>query len=303
MPCVRWGGVHPVRNRLDDALSVLQEALAIAGNIDAPSSESRLHETFARLCELRGDQTGALDHFKKFHELQARVVNDANERALRNMLLRFQLERTKIESEEVRRANTDLTRALEKEGSLNRALEEMNNEKSELIGIVAHDLRDPVASIKMLSGLSQDRSLPPEDAPQFVSAIQSASERALELITSLLSMNAVETGKVHYTFAMLAPYAVLDSVLAQFAKPAAEKAIVINRTLPPPGATISTDKNALREIAENLISNAVKYTPRGKNISIVEHRSTLPCSAFPCATKVPGFYPRIMRGCSGNFRG
>ena len=262
------GTIYEKQGRLDDAVEVLSRALTIAGRMDAPAAEERVREVYARLCETRHEYPDALAHFKRFHELRERVMSDANERAQRRMLVRFEVERGKIEREEIRRRNEELAHALETQAALNRALEDMSKEKSDIIGIVAHDLRDPIASIKMISSLLQDPSISSHDARQFVHAIQSACDRTLELITSLLSMNAIESGKMKFEYEMLNPCTIIENVLTRFATAAAEKSVSLHFTPAAVAGLIKTDKNALREIMENLISNAIKYTPREKNVFI-----------------------------------
>src|SRR6266487_361733 len=159
-------------------------------------------------------------------------------------------------------------------------LREMNDEKNEFMGIVAHDLRNPLGAITGYAEivLEETESLEPSSPEKFdrslkemtqcAGRIHETSRRMAEMVQNLLDANRIERGEMKLSLAPTDLTAVLASVVEAHRPRAAAKQQTIhlqNETAP---VTVVVDANVMVQVLENLVSNAVKYSPPGKNIFV-----------------------------------
>jgi signal transduction histidine kinase len=158
--------------------------------------------------------------------------------------------------------------------SANQNLVELNSEKNEFLGIVAHDLKNPLASI--LLGIEmlqryQDRMTPEQQTKKFVDMI-STSKRMQAIITNLLDVNAIDTGKVTLSPTQFNFSDAVHAVSDDYNERAKEKGITLNFETETDEVLAFADNNATVQILDNLVSNAVKYSPFDKNVWVVVRR-------------------------------
>ena len=161
--------------------------------------------------------------------------------------------------------------ALEKEANeRNKDLIKLNNEKNEILGIAAHDLKNPLSNIKMLAKLILDDSnLSKQEIEEFSTDILTTTERMSELIKNLLDINRIEQGNISLEKECFSAEEVLEELLNYCRDSAKQKDIQIYFDAMENGQyNIMADRRAFSQVMENLISNAIKYSPFGKNIII-----------------------------------
>ena len=147
-------------------------------------------------------------------------------------------------------------------------LREMNDEKNEFMGIAAHDLRSPLNAVKGYSEMIlEDGQIDPEQA-DLVRRIHEATERMVQMVQNLLDANRIERGEMKLNLAPTELTSLLGSVVETQRPRATAKQQTIhlqNETAP---VTVIADPNVMVQVLENLVSNAVKYSPPGKNIFV-----------------------------------
>jgi PAS domain S-box-containing protein len=141
--------------------------------------------------------------------------------------------------------------------------------RDDVLGIVAHDLRNPLSSILMSTALLAHRSAEPERRSRTpVEAIERATNRMNRLIEDLLDVTRMEAGRLSCELASVPPgQAMADAVETQqaFASSASLKLeLEASRELP----EIWADCNRLLQVFENLIGNAIKFTGPGGRITV-----------------------------------
>ncbi|MCS6809069.1 MAG: tetratricopeptide repeat-containing sensor histidine kinase [Bacteroidota bacterium] len=176
---------------------------------------------------------------------------------------------------EIELTNTELQSTIESLHQRNYELAELNREKNEILGIVAHDLKNPVSNIRMLAKLIRDEaeSLSTAEIIEFSGDIYTVSERMFELITTLLDVSAIEQGTLRFTFSVFEIASLAENVVNNYKARAQAKNITLhfeqnqNREgLERYTLVAYADKNATLQVLDNLLSNAVKYSPYGKNV-------------------------------------
>ncbi len=157
---------------------------------------------------------------------------------------------------------------------ISKKLEAANEFKSEVIRIAAHDLKNPLNSIIGFSRLVQDFPDDEEIRNEAAKSILNSAERMLDLITNLLNAETIEVGKMTLLKEEFNPTEVINAVLHEIGNHAQKKNQKIVEILNfPHEKNIIADKGKIFEVVENLISNAIKYSPLGKQITIKTEES------------------------------
>lgn len=151
----------------------------------------------------------------------------------------------------------------------NKKLISLNEEKNNLIKILAHDLRTPVNHIRGLSDLVQSNKNLDPDSKNYIEIINSSAERINKMITNILDIDALENNKMDIKKAKVDLIKLLENVVNSFENTALKKKIFIRFEYPQTGFEIVSDALMLTQIFENLLSNAIKFSPKESEIKIV----------------------------------
>lgn len=155
--------------------------------------------------------------------------------------------------------------------ALRQRAEEASRMKTELLGIVAHDLKNPLQSVLGFALLIREKVEPDSDIYLMVQTILNAAERILRNIDGLLKTAALEEGKIELHRTCYDMSRLVEDVVACNQTQAQNK----RQTLSfqgEQGCMAFIDPDRMREVMDNLISNAIKYSPEGKSISVrVQH--------------------------------
>ena len=146
-------------------------------------------------------------------------------------------------------------------------LREINEEKNEFMGIAAHDLRNPLGAVKGYAELIlEEPEMPRSDLQDSAQRIREATARMLEMVQNLLDANRIERGEMKLHL-MPTDLGQLISAVIEAQRPrAAAKQQQLHLQNEAAGVRVDVDPNVTVQILENLVSNAVKYSPPGKNI-------------------------------------
>ncbi len=179
----------------------------------------------------------------------------------------IQLATQKIQLED---QNNELNRVLEESQRTNEALQQLNHEKNEIMAIVAHDLKNPLSGISLTAEnlmLRADRNQD-EKIKKLAERIGTATERMMNIVSRLLDVNQIESGTLILRPTLNNIGDIVSSVIRQYEEQAKRKHIQVFSAISDTTLKILTDREALLQILENLFSNALKFTPSGKNIYV-----------------------------------
>lgn len=156
------------------------------------------------------------------------------------------------------------TRELER---LNAELLVFDEERNAFMGMAAHDLRNPAVKIRMLAEMIElegDYSEPRVRSD--LASIAATSTGMLGLLNDLLDVNAIEAGKVMLRPAALDAATLLRELHADFREAAAAKGLALVLAIAPAVPPVWADAAAIRRVLDNLVSNALKFSPAGKRV-------------------------------------
>lgn len=147
--------------------------------------------------------------------------------------------------------------------------EQANQFKSDLVNIVAHDLKNPLTTIVGMSHFIQEEQIGPEMMKDSAKAISGSAEQMVDLITDFLNIEAMEQGKINLHKAEVSLSELTGFVVASNKHLAEKKQQQVHLTVCDNAVSIvSGDSDRLYQSIENLFSNAVKYSPYGAPIDI-----------------------------------
>jgi PAS domain S-box-containing protein len=164
---------------------------------------------------------------------------------------------------------TDLTEAREGEEALRRALAA----RDQVLAVVSHDLRNPVAAAKGAAELLLEFDLSPARRKAQLETIDRAAARMDRLISDLLDVAAVEAGGLSIRPGSVDPRELLESVRRTFEPRALEAGLSL--VMEPTGVDVGllgADPDRLLQALENLVANAIKFSPRGSEIRLAGRR-------------------------------
>jgi signal transduction histidine kinase len=149
------------------------------------------------------------------------------------------------------------------------SLQEGERLKDEFFALVSHELRTPLTSIiGYLELVLDDEERLSDDARRFLEVVERNAKRLLRLVGDMLFVAQVEAGRLSLESVDVD----LDKVAAESveaARPAAQRAGVTLTLTPASVATIRGDRDRLGQMLDNLISNALKFTPDGGSVGVV----------------------------------
>ncbi|HET9030501.1 MAG TPA: ATP-binding protein [Candidatus Aquilonibacter sp.] len=163
------------------------------------------------------------------------------------------------------------------------AVLELNQTKSDLIAMLAHDFRGPLTSIVGFADLTSEVGDTNEEQIEFLDTIKRSALQLSELATDTLTLSRLERNEVALQVAEVDLKVLISSIIAQYADRAKIALDVVGDT------RIAADDERLRQVFANLIDNAIKYSPNGAppsvkieggdddvTISIVDHGIGIP---------------------------
>jgi signal transduction histidine kinase/CheY-like chemotaxis protein len=146
--------------------------------------------------------------------------------------------------------------------------ERANRAKDTFLGTVSHELRNPLNSILLWStALLRDQSLN-ESARRGMNAIERAVRIQGQLIEDLLDISRIESGRLRLDVQNVDLAEVVRAGVDSMRAAAEAKSIAIHEILDPRVDFISGDPGRLQQVVWNLVSNAVKFTPKGGKIQV-----------------------------------
>ena len=150
----------------------------------------------------------------------------------------------------------------------NEELSTLNIEKNDLISIVSHDLKSPLNNIRALIGLIDLSPLPPKNrSAEFLEMINESTIRLTNMIEKILDVEAIESKKLNIKLEKINLSEIATSTVKRFEAEAKRKQIQLLPSINE-NIIIKADNSFLIQVLENLISNAIKFSPKGKNIFI-----------------------------------
>lgn len=152
-----------------------------------------------------------------------------------------------------------------------RELVELNQTKDKLFSILAHDLRSPLNSLTNLLMLIQDEQITQEDFKQLSRQLSDTLEQNQHLLNNLLHWSMEQIQGKNYEPESFVIAQTIEENVRLFGRIAQSKGVELRQTTLASEALdmqVWADRNSIDLVLRNILSNAIKFTPRGKNVYI-----------------------------------
>ncbi len=212
-----------------------------------PADEKDLGLKLQRALRRAERERAAREATEQFLEQKSLELYRANER------LREQAERLE---ETVQERTAQLQEAL-------RAAEAATRAKSEFLATMSHEIRTPLNGIIGLAELLAGAELPTEARDQ-VALLRQSAQTLFSLVSDILDFSKIEAGHLQLEPVDFAPEAELTAVVATFAPVAEAKGVALKLEMENLPAQLHGDNLRWRQVLNNLVNNAVKFTPEGR---------------------------------------
>ncbi|HRK59852.1 MAG TPA: HAMP domain-containing sensor histidine kinase [Candidatus Kapabacteria bacterium] len=213
-------------------------------------------------------------------ETENTIIENQNREILRQQAILTE------QSVEIETTNTRLHEAIHK-------LEMTLQEKNEFMGVVAHDLKNPLGTILMLSKYIHKDDTISESTRDAVNDIVITANGMFELIKALLEFNIYDSGSFVMKTKVINFSENIHHVIKRYTLHAQKKNMTIHTSLDD-SLRIMGDAIILQGIVDNLVSNALKYSHLGAEIIVTLQRSQDKCR-FEVIDQGPGISPEEMK--------
>ena len=148
--------------------------------------------------------------------------------------------------------------------------EDANRAKSEFLAVMSHELRTPLNAIAGYTELLELGLRGPVTEAQLrdLARIRTSQQHLLGLISAVLDLSRIESGRVNYDLRPIPVDPFLDGLDGLVAPQAAAKSLTLEHRPAPEPLAVLADREKLRQVLLNLLSNAIRYTPSGGRITI-----------------------------------
>ncbi len=179
------------------------------------------------------------------------------------------LAQVNLQKKQIEIQNTQLFTQKEEIELKNIRLEDLDREKSSLMNIVAHDLKAPLNKIAGAAQLLPNLGELNEDQEEFVNMIKKVAFEGKKFIEDLLDINAIEQQKPEsISWEKIPLKSFISSSIIGYKQQAENKKIQLHFDTQLDSTEIDADRSYLNRILDNLVSNAIKFSPNDKNIYI-----------------------------------
>lgn len=279
------------------AIEAYLKSQEIAEQIQLNATIMKNHNDLAVAYEKNADFEKALKHFRAYSSINDSLYSERTRRELQELQLKYETEQQKSEIEllsqekeinqlKLRRSRTQLFLGLgfiitllmliatlyyrsEERSRIQQQLETINATKDRFFAIISHDLKNSLISFRHISSALRGKMqhLSPEQTSLLVNELDDSALNLNDLLDNLLQWSSSQTGALKPKPAWHSLSSLINKALAPAESLINEKSIKIDVSIDP-DLTVYSDPHITVTVLRNLISNAVKYSPKEETVHI-----------------------------------
>ena len=262
------GTLLVLQKKYNEATKILKQTLQISKKIGSKNFIYNVHEMLSKCFEGAGDFKKSLKHLQQFLKIREELLNEETDRTRKKITAIYEVEAARRDAEIYKLKTVELGKKSEELHVLVLEKNKLLEERKALMEIAAHDLRNPIFDIMLKSSLGSSPNITSSKKAILFKQISSVAERTVEILEKLLSIETIEAGEIRMDPKKIDLGLLASEVTDDYQHHAKKKSITIHYKKPKKKTFVFADDIAIREAMDNIVSNAVKYTPLGKNIFI-----------------------------------
>ncbi len=169
-------------------------------------------------------------------------------------------------------------------------LKEMDQMKTDLMSMVTHEIRTPLATVQGFAQILLKGGIDNEKGSEFLEIINRQSNRLVNLVNDFLDITRIESGRQVITKTPVNIDKLIQNALADL-KPLADEKSISLQYRPDPGglSEVFGDRNLIEQVLINLLSNAIKYSPKGASagVAVAEQNGIVAVSVQDTGLGIP----------------
>ncbi|MBS1494158.1 MAG: tetratricopeptide repeat-containing sensor histidine kinase [Bacteroidetes bacterium] len=263
------GETYHFLGRTNDAIRLYKSAVEILREKGMFRLLITVYSNFSELYEKLEKYDEALHYHELFRSTRIEHLSLLNKKNLENIKIVSHLHESQKESEILKEKNAELF-------EINRQLIEVDKEKNDFLGVVVHDLKNPLTNIILIAGNIKRNfeKLASEKKINSFEKIFLTSQRMLQIIDSLLDINKIESGNITLHPEEINVKTLLENIISEFETYSTQKNVKVNLIGEANAEVLNNDAVVIKEILINLISNALKYSHKDSEVKISYYKNT-----------------------------
>ncbi|MDX6625234.1 MAG: hypothetical protein QOE56_223 [Solirubrobacterales bacterium] len=149
-----------------------------------------------------------------------------------------------------------------------RARREIEEARRQLVAAASHDLRTPLASLRLLVESIDDGVVTGETRDRYLREIRTHVGVLSDLVDDLFELSRIEAGEISWTMRQVELGELIDDTVAAMRAPAAARGVTIAAELPPGRVVAEANAEKLQRVLFNLIQNAIRHTPADGSVTV-----------------------------------
>lgn len=286
--------------KYEEALEYFNKTLELINSTGDRTIKFATIENIIEIYRKTGEKDRIIDLYPRLYKEHINHLENEVQLKIEQIEIENEAESIKKEVEKEKENNQQLRKALLDVHALNDELKTLHEEKNSLMGILAHDLKNPLQSILSSLKLMQAEKDDAVFREEMAKNIRQQSNRMLNLINRLLDYKAIESGSIPLNITSFNSSELSAKLIKNARIHAVKKDIEIISHCACEGIDLKTDMEILYQVLENLLSNSIKFSPHGSHIYIRcykrgEH------NMFEIKDEGPGFSENDMKKLYSNF--
>lgn len=237
------GNLYIDLTQYDKAVEVLTKAISYAEQSPLESQLAKIHQFLSVAFEKMGDHKTALEHYKKYFELDKEISSEEVNLKTKALHIRYDLEEMKKQKE----------------------IAELSDKlKEQFLANVSHEIRTPMNGVLGMAHLLH-KTNPNREQQEYIDAIKLSANNLMVIINDILDFSKINAGKIEFSENEFNLRDLIKGIIQILGVKAEEKKIQLGCTIDYNiKDNIAGDPIRLNQILTNLMSNAVKFTERGR---------------------------------------
>jgi signal transduction histidine kinase len=149
-----------------------------------------------------------------------------------------------------------------------RSRRQIETARRQMVAAVSHDLRTPLASLRLLVEAIDDGVVEGETRERYLREMRTHVETLTALIDDLFELSRIEAGEISWTMERVELSRLINETVAAMRAPAEARGVILAAELPTGGVAVRANAEKVQRVLLNLIQNAIRHTPADGSVTV-----------------------------------